>query len=832
MVKCGTCRADFNSITLLKLHLPSHGGLRFICGEDECGRYFSVLDTYLRHLKSAHSCVTNSSYTDKSLTAKNATSSVEDHEYPPEDSDILNNDTNIEGNDSVPDLSVADFKTTYSKSIEILVAKLYSNPSIPRNFVQTLIDDFELFLNGGFVEVLEAKVLKALVASSVLPSTTEDIKNIFNCIKNPFKGLHSDYMRMEYFKANSFYVAPVTYIISQCRPKTFNTAEGVIVKHVKTTGQFVPFRHVLKNLFELPGALSSTLKYVEYLKNAINDAVISNVIQGHRWKTIVSKFQDTDIVLPVDFYYDDVEPNAALGAHSEKLGAGYIMLPALPPACRSKLENIFLVLLIDADDRKSCTPGKTSYNSEVFKPVIKELNFLEEKGIWCQTDDLGEKQIFFVLNLIRGDNLGMHGILGFAEGFTANYPCVICRAPKELTCRLTRHDDSLLRNMTNYNNDVVRADCSLTGIKEACVFNKVRSYHVVQSHSVDNMHDGAEGMCHYVLIPIIKHCVDSKYFSIPTLNSRLFFFDYGPSDSDNKLQPIADDFATKSKLKGTASEIFTLVRIFGVLVGDLVPEDDEYWRLYKLHKEIIEICQANELPLEMNEQLDLLVHEHHCLFLKLIGRLPPKGHHYTHYGFFLRENGSPNHASSMRGEAQHRQIVTKYARAITSRRNLPLSVAIKNQLSMCFRFLTKPPLIPQMVCGPGEVIDLCDHLLYTSIKSKLPNCLKKCETVQRVNWVEVYGTVYKPRVVLVCDVINDIKFKFAKVVDIFIVEGKALFICQSLTNLGYEEHVGGYGVKYSNSHVCIFHEDLFDHTPLYDFQMCSGERYVVPKYYI
>lgn len=94
----------------------------------------------------------------------------------------------------------------------------------------------------------------------------------------------------------------------------------------------------------------------------------------------------------------------------------------LPPACRSKLENIFLALLIDADDRKSDgeETGRTSYNKEVFAPLIKELNYLENKGILCHTE-LGEKVIYFVLTLVLGDNPGVHGILGFVEGFSANY---------------------------------------------------------------------------------------------------------------------------------------------------------------------------------------------------------------------------------------------------------------------------------------------------------------------------------------------------------------------------------------------------------------------------
>lgn len=92
-----------------------------------------------------------------------------------------------------------------------------------------------------------------------------------------------------------------------------------VTKRVKLTGQFVPLRLALKIFFELPGALAETLKYVQSLKNSA-DNCLSNVIQGSLWQRKLTLFEDDDIVLPLILYYDEVECNAALGPHSEKLG--------------------------------------------------------------------------------------------------------------------------------------------------------------------------------------------------------------------------------------------------------------------------------------------------------------------------------------------------------------------------------------------------------------------------------------------------------------------------------------------------------------------------------
>lgn len=829
MVTCGICKVNFVSIPLFKIHLVTHGGARFLCGEDNCGRSFDKTKDYFRHLRVTHNIVKGSVCTP---------GSSQENLFPPSndlDDQCLENDVEAQGDalqcaPSIPDMSGADFRQCYSQSVEVLVSKLYKNPSIPRNFVQSLIDDINFFLTGGFIEILESKVVSALKSFHSSESSLNDITEMFKCMKNPFEGLDSDYKRMEYFQSNKFYVPPVPYTICESRPKQFRTKDGVKIKQVKTTGQFVPFRKVLTNLFELPGSLSATLKFVEFLTTTCPNDIICNTIQGDIWRRKISYyFNPSDIVFPIDFYFDDVEPNAALGPHSEKLGAGYIMLPVLPPACQSKLENIFVVLIIDSDDRKSCVPERTSYNAEVFKPVIHELNFLEKTGIVCKTPDLGEVRVYFVLNKVRGDNLGLHGVLGFSECFTANYLCTICKAPQWLTKRMTMEDPSLLRDPQNYDEDVALNDVSRTGIKEACVFNNVRSFHVTDNMCVDIMHDGAEGLSHYVLIAVLKHCIDCRYFTLHNLNSRLFFFDYGPADSSNKPVPISEDFASKKKLKGTARETMTLVRLLGVIVGDLVPENDKYWLLYNLHREIQEISLAKQLPRQVADELKLLIHEHHSLYIELVGDLPPKGHYYIHDPRIVKNSGPLVHSSSMRGEAKHRDL-TKYCRAITSRRNLPKSCAIKHQLTMCFRFVSQAPLLPPLICGPGEIISINDHVLFPCFQHKLPPSLST--EVQLVNWAEVDGTMYKPSMVLVYGVCAETRFKFGKIVDIFISQGKVMFICQRLTNIGFHDHVGGFEVSLSKYYTCVSHDQLFDPFPLYDFALISGGKYIVLKHYL
>lgn len=132
------------------------------------------------------------------------------------------------------------------------------------------------------------------------------------------------------------------------------------------------------------------------------------------------------ILFPFLLYFDEFETNNHLGSHAglQKLGAIYISLPSFPTEHSSKLENIFLIYLINSLDKKQIV------NQNLFKHLISEFNFLEKCGIDVFVNNQSY-QIYFSLALIVGDNLGLHGFLGFTEFFVSNYPRRFCHISKE-----------------------------------------------------------------------------------------------------------------------------------------------------------------------------------------------------------------------------------------------------------------------------------------------------------------------------------------------------------------------------------------------------------------
>ncbi|KMQ86980.1 hypothetical protein RF55_13884, partial [Lasius niger] len=132
--------------------------------------------------------------------------------------------------------------------------------------------------------------------------------------------------------------------------------------------------------------------------------------------------------------------------------------------------------------------------------------------------------------LLFGDNLGIHAMCGFIQSFRANYACRFCKLHRAISETICLENESVLRTRTSYAIDLALDNSSITGIKEECVFNAVNSFHVIDNAYVDIMHDVLED-----------------------LNYSVQMFDYGPT-AQNKPPYTANDFATKTKLKMTASE--------------------------------------------------------------------------------------------------------------------------------------------------------------------------------------------------------------------------------------------------------------------------------------
>lgn len=170
-----------------------------------------------------------------------------------------------------------------------------------------------------------------------------------------------------------------------------------------------------------------------------------------------------------------------MGFHTgkKKLGATYVSNECLPPRLASKLDSIFLYLLVNVDDKK-----EIKSNQLHFQTLIDELKVFEEKGM-----TINGEIIKFQLVQILGDNAGLNSILGFVENFNSDFSCRVCKLTKEKSGKFAVEVQSRLRSLINYEKDVEKSNVKLTGVKERCVFNDVPGFNVIENFLMDLMHD-------------------------------------------------------------------------------------------------------------------------------------------------------------------------------------------------------------------------------------------------------------------------------------------------------------------------------------------------------
>jgi len=821
-VPCCVCELNFPDILSFRIHFQiSHQNVnKLVCKIPECNRSFNLFSSFRKHLISTHNVpasingakkVPSSAQVDVEVHADDRVASVECS------SDVMANDC-----DSRPIL-ICDVKDLFLQQEDYFVAKLYSNPAFPRNLVDSMVKEFSSFLTSPFFEKL-----KDVVTSSLDPNLARECKDeiiqMFEFVMNPFDHLKTEFKRFKYFQGLGEFIPPEPYDIFSREERAKSTG-GNALQMKSVTGQFIPLRKVFTKFFYLPHALEDTLSYMSQLSSEQN--WFANIIQGSVWKRKLEKYNPSDIVIPINVYYDELEPNSALGAHCEPLGCTYVQIATLPPEWSSRLENIFLALLFDADNRSIYG------NRKAFRPLLEELLFLETQGIEIETNERGKVKFFLVLAVIIGDNKALNGICGFVEGFTANYFCRICKCFREEAHYMCYEDVSLLRTPENYAADVLENNSKATGIKEECIFNDLPSFCAPIDIAVDEFHDLIEGMAHYIMVPVLRHFNNINPMFLTTLNGRLYSYSYG-IDNDNRPPLInKDKLYSKDKLKMTGAEMYLFIRVFGVLVVDMVPENDEFYKLYLLLNDIISIVHAKGLPKETAKILYEKVKELNRLYMDLTKEtLKPKFHMLLHYARLLAMFGPFGPLSTIRHEAKH-HLLRLTASTCMSRVNLSRTVATKQQLGFCFRVVCNASIRQPIVTGPSHILDLKDLPTFPSFSLTLPDSVFSEPTQCVYNWVEYKGTKYQPRQVLLTNADEIGLFVFSEIHVILVVDCKPLFICSNFDTVGFYSDVRGYEVKRTQNNVswlAIEQEKLLDPHPLCLYQMASGETVVILRY--
>lgn len=561
-------------------------------------------------------------------------------------------------------------------------------------------------------------------------------------------------------------VSPISYYVGNYTSNK-NVGNSSSYHIENATAHFIPLRIVFKYFFELPNIFNVTVENIKKMK--MSSSNICDFFQSPLWLHILN-FYPNKMVLPVFLFYDDFEINNPLGSHSgiHKLGGTYVSIPALPIQYQSHLENIFFSILCHSCDRNLFG------NRAIFNILLQELAYLENEGITVVVG--GKKhQLYFVLALIVGDNLAVNGILGFTESFKANYFCRLCKASKEQCQNLCTSVSDFQRIKENYDRDVIASNVSNTGIKEPCMWNDLSSFNVTENLTVDIMHDLYEGICRYELGAILyAFIINEKFFSLQLLNERIKFCKYVVNET-NRPTLIKMEQIRKKYIIMSSSEMKCLIRYLGLIIGNKVPHNNAFWELFLLLKKIISLSSSQVTNPSTCTLLKSVIEEHHNLYLELFNEsFKPKHHLITHYPEVMLNIGPLRGISAIRFEAKHRHF-KRIAAATSSRVNITLTIAKKNQLQLSERLLSRRGFPETIIFGP--VIDV--------------DCFM---------WVKVNGIKYIVKKTVLLTNVDEPLPQFSRFETIERDENnELLFSLKIMENIGYYFHVDAFEIKESTN---------------------------------
>jgi len=210
MPTCFICKESFPIISTLCKHFQikhaTHNFVEYICIELNCDRSFHLLNSYKKHLATHLKYALISTVIEEStvFTSVNESlfyvnssgSNINSLPIPPQNcisTTVLDN--------------FYDFRLT-DNHIGKFLASLYSNPQIPRNVIQLILE--------GMTGIIEGIKQSLLNSNLIIPHNIFDhIKSVFENIDTTFSNLNTEYKRIKYYTEKGSYIAPQEYVVGE-----------------------------------------------------------------------------------------------------------------------------------------------------------------------------------------------------------------------------------------------------------------------------------------------------------------------------------------------------------------------------------------------------------------------------------------------------------------------------------------------------------------------------------------------------------------------------------------------------------------------------------------
>jgi len=152
-----------------------------------------------------------------------------------------------------------------------------------------------------------------------------------------------------------------------------------------------------------------------------------------------------------------------------------------------------------------------------------------------------------------------------------------------------------------------------------------------------------------------------------------------------------------------ASQIWCLIRLLPLIIGDLIPSDDPYWNNFQNLLTITDYVLVPKSTIEIAGYLQELICQHHTQFKQLYPDRPimPKFHHMIHLPQWIIQyvylywqtlthkksvcrHGPMIQSWCMRYEAKHHYF-KRWATIMRNYKNIPKTLALHYQRYICYQ---------------------------------------------------------------------------------------------------------------------------------------------------
>lgn len=491
---------------------------------------------------------------------------------------------------------------------------------------------------------------------------------------------NSSYKRNKICEAKLKYVKPEEKSIGtrwEMKKNKSSKRHIMIPRLIQCTVQYIP---ILKTLHSLLEKNDFRKIYFEYNTN-INNALNSNNYECFNSGTVFKKnelFKQEPNSLQIQISQDDFEICNELQSKTKvhTVSAVYFSIQNLPKKHLSKVQNLYLVCLCNANDLKT----KNTDSNSIWQIIVNELKILETNGIEVQ--EYGKLRGTLVSTVM--DNLGANVGLGFAQGFTANYFCRFCETPKRICQQLTTASNCVLRTKTSYDESIrivsesINVNYSETkGVRFCCKLSDLKYFHIIDNSTADIMHDVNEG-CIPELMKEIFEYFKKDICKMKNIDEMIKYHDYGFLNKSNIPSSINIE---KRSLGQNASQSICLLRHLPFIFNEYrnTEKAKTIWKCVGSLLRICEIIYSDEICESDIQRLEQEIEIYLETFMSFSKRhLIPKQHFLLHYPWIIRRMGPLSWYNMIRYEAKHSALKT-LRRATRNFKSINRSLAIKHQ---------------------------------------------------------------------------------------------------------------------------------------------------------